>query len=213
MSPPRGKFITVEGIEGVGKSTNIDFLSDLIAQRGYDVVLTREPGGTPLAERIRDLLLAHGDEPLPDTAELLLFFAARALHVHNMIRPALAAGKWVICDRFTDASRAYQGAGRGQDRDRIDALAAWVQEGLEPDITLLLDAPASVGMNRARRRGETDRLESEQVSFYERVRAAYLELAQEEPERFAVVDASGDLAAVQADIAAAVDRLFSSNAS
>ena len=209
MTPPRGKFITVEGIEGVGKSTNIEFLSALIAQRGYEVVLTREPGGTPLAERIRALLLEHGDEPLPDTAELLLFFASRSVHVQNMIRPAIEAGKWVICDRFTDASRAYQGAGRGQDRDRIDALAAWVQDGLEPDVTLLLDAPASVGMSRARRRGAADRLESEELSFYERVRQAYLELADAHPERFVVIDASGDLGAVQAAIVAAVDAMES----
>ena len=209
MPGSRGKFITVEGIEGVGKSTNIEFLSTLIEARGYEVVRTREPGGTPMAERIRAMLLAHGDEALPDTAELLLFFAARSLNINNRILPALAAGQWVICDRFTDASRAYQGAGRGLDRQRIDTLANWVQDGLQPEITLLLDAPANVGMGRAERRGEADRLESEQQSFYERVRDAYLALAEAEPERFSVIDASADLERVQHDIASAVERLFS----
>ena len=209
MPDARGKFITVEGIEGVGKSTNIEFLSTLIETRGHEVVRTREPGGTPMAERIRAMLLTHGDEPLPDTAELLLFFAARSLNINNRILPALDAGQWVICDRFTDASRAYQGAGRGLDRQQIDTLAAWVQDGLQPDITLLLDAPASVGMKRAERRGEADRLESEQQSFYERVRDAYLTLAVEEPGRFSVVDASADLESVQQEIASAMEPLFS----
>ena len=203
-----GKFITVEGIEGVGKSTNIDFLSGLIEKEGIEVVRTREPGGTPMAERIRGLLLEHGEESLPDTAELLLFFAARSLHVTNTIRPALEAGKWVVCDRFTDASRAYQGDGRGLDMDRINTLASWVQEGLAPDVTLLLDAPADIGMGRAEKRGATDRLESEQISFYERVREGYLRLARSEPERFAIIDASQPLAAVKADIGLVLRRLL-----
>lgn len=203
-----GKFITVEGGEGVGKSTNIDFLSGLIEKQGIEVIRTREPGGTPLAERIRGLLLEHGDEPLPDTAELLLFFAARSLHVTNTIRPALEAGKWVVCDRFTDASRAYQGNGRGLDMERINTLAQWVQEGLEPDVTLLLDAPAAIGMGRAEQRGATDRLESEQISFYERVRDGYLSLARAEPARFEVIDASQSLAAVKADIGQVLARLL-----
>jgi len=203
-----GKFITVEGGEGVGKSTNIDFLSGLIEKQGIEVIRTREPGGTPMAERIRGLLLEHGDESLPDTAELLLFFAARSLHVTNTIRPALAAGKWVVCDRFTDASRAYQGNGRGLDMQRINTLAQWVQEGLEPDVTLLLDAPAAIGMGRAEQRGATDRLESEQISFYERVRDGYLSLARAEPARFEVIDASQSLAAVKADIGQVLARLL-----
>jgi len=203
-----GKFITVEGGEGVGKSTNIDFLSGMIEKEGIEVIRTREPGGTPMAERIRALLLEHGDEPLPDTAELLLFFAARSLHVTNTIRPALAAGKWVVCDRFTDASRAYQGNGRGLDMERINTLAVWVQEGLEPDVTLLLDAPADIGMGRAEQRGQTDRLESEQISFYERVRDGYLSLARAEPARFEVIDASQPLAAVKADIGRVLRRLL-----
>ena len=203
----RGKFITVEGIEGVGKSTNIAFLADLIERRGYGVVTTREPGGTPAAERIRALLLEHGSEPVPDIAEMLLFFAARSLHLSNRIRPALNRGDWVVCDRFTDASRAYQGFGRRLGLERINTLAEWVQEGLEPDLTILLDAPASVGMVRAERRGATDRLESEQISFYERVREGYLSLAKAAPRRFAVIDASRTLPEVQAGIEAALARL------
>ena len=208
MSAVPGKFITVEGIEGVGKSSNVAFVAGLIEARGHRVISTREPGGTPMAERIRAMLLEHGDEALPDTAELLLFFASRALHINNLIRPSLAAGQWVICDRFTDASRAYQGAGRGLDRAKIETLADWVHEGLEPDLTLLLDAPASVGMGRAERRGATDRLETEQRSFYERVREAYLALARATPQRFAVIDASADLQAVQLEIGAVIERLF-----
>ncbi|MBT8085097.1 MAG: dTMP kinase [Woeseia sp.] len=207
----RGKFITVEGGDGVGKSTNIRFLSELIEARGFAVQLTREPGGTPLAERIRTLLLEHGEEPLPDTAELLLFFAARALNLNNRIKPALAAGDWVVCDRFTDASRAYQGAGRGLDQDKIEILAEWVHGDLQPDLTILLDAPPSVGFDRAEKRGSADRLESEQASFYKRVRAGYLALAAAEPARFAVIDASGELAGVQRQISSAMDRLFADN--
>lgn len=204
----RGIFITVEGVEGVGKSTNIDFLASAIQARGFEVVKTREPGGTPMAERIRDMLLEHAEESLPDTAELLLFFAARSLHINNRIRPALRAGKWVVCDRFTDASRAYQGAGRGLDMHKINTLADWVQEELRPDLTLLLDAPAEVGMQRAEERGAADRLESEEVGFYQRVRAAYLALADAEPERFSVVDASQPLQAVQEDIERSLNTLF-----
>lgn len=204
----RGRFVTVEGGEGVGKSTNIDFLCALIRGRGFDVLATREPGGTPAAERIRELLLGPIDEPMPDTAELLLFFAARSLHVENVIRPALARGTWVVCDRFTDATRAYQGAGRGLDRERIEQLAAWVHGDLAPDLTLLLDAPVELGRGRAQRRGDADRLEGEQAAFHSRVREAYLAQAQREPERFQVIDASGPLDRVQADIAAALQPLW-----
>ena len=204
----RGKFITVEGIEGVGKSTNIDFLSSIVEAKGFSVLRTREPGGTPMAERIREMLLAHDEEPLPDIAELLLFFAARALHVNNTIQPALAAGTWVVCDRFTDASRAYQGHGRGLGLERINLMAAWVHKDLQPDLTLLLDAPAAVGMGRAEKRGEADRLDSEEADFYQRVRDGYLGLAAAEPERFAVIDASQELTQVQAAIAAEINRLL-----
>ncbi len=204
-----GKFITVEGIEGVGKSTNIDFLSSIIEEHGFRVLRTREPGGTPMAERIRQLLLEHGDEPLPDIAESLLFFASRSLHICNTIRPALAAGQWVVCDRFTDASRAYQGHGRGLGLERINLMAEWVQEDLQPDLTILLDAPAQVGMERAEKRGAADRLDSEEAGFYQRVRDGYLELAAADPDRFAVVDASQELEQVRAAIAVEINRLLS----
>jgi len=204
----KGKFITVEGIEGVGKSTNIEFLAGLVESAGHAVLRTREPGGTPMAESIRELLLEHGHEPVPDVAELLLFFAARSLHLHNAIRPALERGTWVICDRFTDASRAYQGSGRGLDMAMINRLADWVQEGLEPQLTLLLDAPAAVGMARAGARGQSDRLESEQASFYTRVRNGYLDLALAYPERFHVVDASRPIDEVQASIRQAMARIL-----
>jgi dTMP kinase len=204
----RGKFITVEGIEGVGKSTNIDFLSSIIEANGFSVLRTREPGGTPMAERIRQMLLAHDEEPLPDIAELLLFFAARALHVDNTIQPALAAGTWVVCDRFTDASRAYQGHGRGLGLERINLMADWVHKDLQPDLTLLLDAPPEIAMDRAEKRGEADRLDSEELDFYQRVRDGYLGLAAAEPERIAVLDASQELGAVQAAIAVEIKRLL-----
>ena len=201
----RGKFITVEGVEGVGKSTNMDFIADRVRAAGFKVLRSREPGGTPMAERIRDMLLQHGDEPLPDLAELLLFFASRTLNIENAIRPALESGTWVLCDRFTDASRAYQGAGRGLNMDRINTLAEWAHGDLNPDLTVLLDAPAEVGMQRAEKRGDTDRLESEQMSFYKRVREQYLALAEGEPDRFAVIDASQSLAMVQNQIGEVID--------
>ena len=204
----RGRFITVEGGEGVGKSTNMEYVCDLLRARGLEVVCTREPGGTPLAEQIRGMLLEHGSEPLPPLAELLLFFAARALHVENRIRPALATGSWVVCDRFTDATRAYQGAGRGLDAGRIDTLAAWVHGELNPDLTILLDAPPEVGRRRAAERSDADRLEAQAADFHARVRNAYLARARAEPERFAVIDATQPLAAVQAAIAAALARFL-----
>lgn len=204
----RGLFITVEGIEGVGKSSNIDFLAGLIESAGHTVEQTREPGGTPFAERIRALLLEHGSETVPDVAELLLFFAARSVNLANLIVPALEKGRWVICDRFTDATRAYQGAGRGLDPARIDALADWVQSGLEPDLTLLLDAPVAVGMSRASERSAADRMESEDRAFHERVRDGYLALAKAEPARIRVIDASRDLDDVRQQISRAVGPLL-----
>ena len=203
----RGKFITVEGIEGVGKSTNLDFIQAELEQRGIEVLRTREPGGTPAAERIRQVLLELGDETIPDIGELLLFFASRSLNLENAIRPALDAGKWVLCDRFTDATRAYQGAGRGLDMAQINALAEWVHDGVDPDLTLLLDAPVDVGFARVSARGAVDRMESEESEFYERVRDGYLALAAAEPERFAVIDAAQELAGVRADIQTALLRL------
>lgn len=203
----RGKFITIEGIEGVGKSTNIDLLASLIEQHGHRVLKTREPGGTPIAENIRQILKEHGDEPLPDVAELLLLFAARSINVNNTIRPALENGTWVIADRFTDSTRAYQGGGRGFPRESIEWLAELVHGDLQPDLTILLDAPADTAMQRAGRRGDLDRFEVEQGDFFDRVREAYLQLAAGEPGRFVVVDCARDLATVQAvirEIAAAL---------
>jgi len=192
-----GKFITIEGIEGVGKSTNIAHLTRALEQRGHAVLTTREPGGTPMAERIRELVAEHGDETMPDIAELLLVFASRALHVNNVILPALAAGTWVICDRFTDSSRAYQGGGRGLPQENINLLADWVHGDLRPDLTILLDAPVETGMNRAGRRGSPDRFEVEKSAFFARARETYLQLADAEPDRFVIVDATQDFAAVQ----------------
>ena len=206
-----GKFITVEGIEGVGKSTNVDFLAQAIEKRGHKVLTTREPGGTPIAERIRELLVEHGDEPMPDIAELLLMFASRALHVRNVIQPALAAGTWVICDRFTDASRAYQGGGRGFSQDDINRLADWVHGDLRPDLTILLDAPVATGMARAGRRGAPDRIEIERTEFFTRVRECYLALAKAEPDRFVIVDATQDLKTVRDTIDAIVAAAYIDN--
>ena len=207
----RGKFITVEGIEGTGKSTNIEFITQRLEAQGITVVNTREPGGTEMAERIRQLLLDHGQEPVPPIAELLLFFAARSLHLENTIKPALESGSWVLCDRFTDASRAYQGDGRGQDAGRIEQLAEWVQAGFEPDLTILLDAPAETGMARAAARGEGDRMDNEELAFYQRVRSGYLRLAGQYPHRFQVIDASRPLHEVRADIDTALRALLDKN--
>ena len=205
----RGKFITIEGIEGVGKSTNIDFLADIIEARGYAVLKTREPGGTPIAEDIRSILKEHGDEPLPDVAELLLMFASRSINVNNAIRPALSNGTWVISDRFTDSTRAYQGGGRGFPRESIEWLAEFVHGDLQPDLTILLDAPVDIAMQRADRRGDPDRFEVERAEFFDRVRQTYLQLAESEPDRFVIVDCSLDLDSVQASINAVANMLFS----
>jgi len=204
----RGTFITVEGIEGVGKSTNISFIADLLRDAGHDVVTTREPGGTPTAERIRDILKDHGDEPLPGVAELLLMFAARSINVAHTIRPALEAGSWVVADRYTDATRAYQGGGRGIPMRDIDRIASIVHGDVNPDLTILLDAPVSTGLRRVSDRGAPDRFEIEQGEFFERVRSTYLAVADAEPQRFAVIDATRDLAAVQHDIRSACSRLL-----
>jgi dTMP kinase len=205
----RGKFITFEGIEGVGKSTNIDFLAGLVEAQGHPVMKTREPGGTPIAEDIRNILKEHGDEPLPDVAELLLMFAARSINVNNAIRPALDAGTWVISDRFTDSTRAYQGGGRGVSRDNIEWLANFVHGDLQPDLTILLDAPVETAMQRAGKRGQLDRFEVEQAEFFSRVRQSYLELATAEPGRYRVVDCSRELDVVQAAIREIAMKLFS----
>lgn len=187
----RGRFITVEGIEGAGKSTLITGLGEVLRARGITVCATREPGGTPLAEDIRGLVLARRAEGMPPAAELLLMFAARAAHVAQRIEPALARGEWVLCDRFTDASRAYQGAGRGLSAADIEALARVAHPGLVPDLTLLLDIAPDAGLARARQRGAGgDRFEDEQLAFFTRVREGYLALARAEPLRWRVLDAT-----------------------
>jgi dTMP kinase len=204
-----GRFITLEGIEGAGKSTVALALRAELEGRGLEVLLTREPGGTPLAESLRELLLRRDDDPLSPLAETLLMFAARAVHLDNAIRPALAAGRWVICDRYTDASYAYQGGGRAVSTALIDQLAAAVHADLWPDRTLLLDVPVSTGLERAKSRpGAPDRFESEQRSFFERVRAAYLQRAAREPRRMRVIDGQGSAAEVVAAALTAIDDLL-----
>ena len=207
----RGRFITLEGGEGVGKTTNVELVCRFLGERGIEVVRTREPGGTPRAEAIRGLLLDPDiDEPLDDDAELLLVFAARAQHLARCIRPALARGAWVVCDRFTDATFAYQGGGRGLDPSRIATLERLVQGELTPDLTLLLDMPADAAQQRLASRidgqgGQRDRFERERLGFFSRVRDAYLARADAAPERFAVIDAGQSLAAVQAAIVTALE--------
>lgn len=200
----QGRFITVEGGEGAGKSTNLAAIANELEARGIDVEVTREPGGTPLAEEIRTLLLEPRTETLASQTELLLMFAARAQHLAERIEPALAAGRWVLCDRFTDATFAYQGAGRALGETMIRTLADLVHPHRWPDLTVYLDLSPEAGLARARQRGTPDRIERESNLFFQRVRAAYVARAQAEPERFAVIDASRSLEAVQADVATAL---------
>jgi len=210
MSGEPGRFLTIEGIEGVGKTTQIARISKLLNERAIEHVVTREPGGTPLAEAIRDLVLSQRAEALPQAAELLLMFAARAVHLQNLIEPSLAAGRWVLCDRFTDATYAYQGAGRGLSEDSISRLEALVQGARRPDLTLLLDVPVEVGLQRAQARNAggagarmpQDRFETERAEFFERVRAAYLVRGAAEPRRVAVIDGRGSAEEVTAQITA-----------
>lgn len=206
----RGCFITVEGTEGVGKSTNIEFLCSLLKDKDIEIVLTREPGGTPMAEELRNMLLQPREESVSEDAELLLMFAARAQHLENVIKPALERGAWVISDRFTDATFAYQGGGRGIDESHISLLESLVQKGLQPDMTLLLDLDVEIGLKRASARSAPDRFEQEKVAFFEKVRAAYLSRAANDPLRFAVIDASVSLDAVQRQINQAVNRFVES---
>lgn len=203
----RGAFISLEGIEGVGKSTNVAFTAEAVRKAGFDVVTTREPGGTAFGEQVREWILNGDHGQLSAEIEVLLMFAARARHLEEVIRPALAAGRWVICDRFTDASYAYQGGGRGASRTLIDALKNEIQQGLEPDLTLLLDAPLDVGAGRISNR-TLDHFEREQRPFFERVRAAYLALAAVQPARIKTIDAAQTLDRVQQDIAAQVQSLL-----
>lgn len=195
-----GLFITLEGGEGVGKSTNLIFIQQLLEQAGITVVTTREPGGTPFAEKIRQILLENREESVSENAELLLMFAARAQHIQHVIQPALDQGYWVLCDRFTDATFAYQGGGRKMDMNMIEWLEEKVQGELRPDLTLLLDAPIEVGMDRANQRGELDRFESEKHAFFERVRATYLQRAKQNPQQIKVINADQSLNKVQTEI-------------
>lgn len=207
MSVPRGMFVTIEGGEGVGKSTNIAYIAEQLSDANITFIVTREPGGTPLAEDIRQLLLSDRDETIADNTELLLMFAARAQHIAEVIEPALARGDWVICDRFTDATYAYQGGGRGLPEIKISHLEQWVQGNLRPDITILLDAPVTVGMSRAGQRGQLDRIEREQDHFFEKVRNHYLLLAERHSDRFRVVDASQTLERVQQSLLSIIDEM------
>lgn len=193
-------FITLEGIEGVGKTSAVACVDDWLRAQGRAVLVTREPGGTQLGERVRALVLEPNAVPIAALAELLLMFAARAQHLQERIRPALASGTAVICDRFTDATYAYQGGGRGLPYAHIEVAAQLVHGDLQPTLTLLLDAPPALGLSRARARSSADRFETEQLDFFERVRQAYLELAHQQPQRFVVIDASQDLASVHAEI-------------
>lgn len=204
----RGRFISFEGIEGVGKSTNIAAFVARVEAAGHKVLTTREPGGTPFAEDIRDILMTRSDEPVPEIAELLLMFAARSFNVNNVIVPALEAGTWVVCDRFTDSSRAYQGGGRGLPMETVDRLADWVHGETWPDLTILLDAPVEIGMARAGSRSAPDRIEQERHDFFERVRECYLQIAANEPERFVVLDTTRSIDEVKGDVLTIADGLL-----
>ena len=207
----RGRFITFEGGEGVGKSTQLARAADWLRGLGVEVVLTREPGGTPRAERLRAILLGRDDEPMPRSCELLLMFAARATHLANLVEPAIGRGAWVLCDRFTDATYAYQGAGRGAAQGDIDALVRIVHPDVQPELTILLDAPVGTGLARARARngdGGPDRFETERDAFFERVRAAYLERARRDPRRFRIIDAAQSVGQVEHAVRTALQPLL-----
>jgi len=196
----QGKFITIEGVEGVGKSTNIEIIKNFLDSNNVPFVLTREPGGTLLAEKIRELLLQKSEEAPVELCELLLVFSARAQHLEKVIKPALFAGKWVICDRFTDATYAYQGGGRGLDSESIAKLEELVQKDLRPDLTFVLDLDPDTGLSRAKERGELDRFESEQIEFFKKVRASYLEIANSDAARCVIINAGNSIDEVGKEI-------------
>jgi dTMP kinase len=211
----QGRFITFEGAEGVGKTTQLVRAADWLRGRGVEVTITREPGGTPRAERLREILLERGAEAMPQSCELLLMFAARATHIDNLVRPTMSRGAWVLCDRFTDATYAYQGGGRGLPVAQIDALVRIVHPDLQPDLTLLLDAPVETGLARARQRngaGGPDRFETEQRDFFERVRTVYLDRARNEPHRFRMIDAARGVDEVTAQVCASLEPLLAGSA-
>ena len=207
----RGKFITIEGTEGVGKTTNIQFIQNWLESKQLAYLCTREPGGTPLAEQIRELLLAPREELVCDTAELLLMFAGRAQHLNQVIEPALTEGAWVLCDRFTDATDAYQGAGRGMGTSRIAELELIVQGSLRPDLTLILDIPVELGLKRASERSDPDRFEQEKTEFFDLVRNGYLDIARKHPDRCVVIDASQPLELVQRELTIALEAFWYSS--
>ena len=203
----KGKFITVEGTEGVGKSTNMAFIEAWLKSAGKELVITREPGGTELGEKLRNMLLDAKETSMCDDTELLLMFAARAQHLQEVIIPALEAGKWVLCDRFTDATYAYQGGGRGIAMHRIEQLEQWVQGELRPDMTLILDLPIDVGLERAGKRSEPDRFELEKHDFFNKVRDTYLSRAKSFPERYKIIDASPAIPEVQQAISSVLEEM------
>jgi dTMP kinase len=190
-------FITLEGVEGAGKTTVANFIGEFLTDNSIGFVVTREPGGTPIAEAIRKVLLDHQQEVMCPDTELLLYFASRAQHLATLIKPALADGKWVICDRFTDATYAYQGAGRKLTKERIAIIEEWVQQGLKPDLTVILDIDPVIGLNRARVKGALDRIESEEITFFERVREQYLAMANNNPQRYKVISAEQSLSDIK----------------
>jgi len=203
-----GKFITIEGGEGVGKSSNIAFILSYLKEKNINIVSTREPGGTVISEKIRGLLLDANNKSMVSDTELLLMFAARAQHLDELIKPSLEKNHWVLCDRFTDATYAYQGGGRGISMARIAELENWVQGTLRPDLTILLDLPIEIGMKRASERSEPDRIEKEKNSFFESVRQTYLDMAKASPERYRIIDASQALDNVQKDIAIVLESFL-----
>lgn len=207
------KFITLEGGEGAGKTTCLKHIEKRIKEAGIDLCVTREPGGTRTGEKIREILLDRGNFDILDETELMLMFAARAQHLNELIRPALATDTWVLCDRFTDATYAYQGGGRGISSERIAELEQWVQQGLKPDLTLLLDLPVEVGLERAGKRSTPDRFESENIAFMERMRLSYLDIASREPDRVKIIDSSQILENVLSQIDFVLNEILSEAAS
>lgn len=196
----KGLFITLEGIEGAGKSTAVDFIEDFLTKKGHDVIKTREPGGTVIGEQIREILLKNENYTLTYDTELLLVFSARAQHIQEVILPALSSGKIILCDRFTDASYAYQGGGRGIDASRINLLEKWVQGDLRPNLTLLFDLDVNIGMQRTKKRSDADRFEREEINFFEKIRNTYLERAKNEPQRFRIINSASSLESVKEQI-------------
>ena len=203
----RGFFITLEGVEGAGKSTMVNFIEDFLIKAGHNVIKTREPGGTRIGEQIREILLKNENNNLIADTELLLMFAARAQHMNEIITPALSLGKTILCDRFIDASYAYQGGGRGIDTSRINLLEKWMQSNLTPDLTLLFDLNVSVGIARTKKRSKADRFEEEESIFFEKVRACYLKRAEDEPNRFRIINSELPLQKVEDEITTILSRL------